>query len=65
MTTQIKKSLFDIQSSISAIAIHLGNNRNFFEYQSNITVKRAIERELEIIGEAMNRILKEQSVSTG
>jgi len=60
MNIQIKKSLFDIQSSISAIAIHMGNNRNFFYYQKNITVKRAIERELEIIGEAVNRILKEQ-----
>jgi len=50
MTTQIKKSLFDIQSSITAISIHLGSNRNFFEYQNNLTVKRAIERELEIIG---------------
>jgi uncharacterized protein with HEPN domain len=29
-------------------------------YQKNLTVKRAIERELEIIGEAINRILKEK-----
>ncbi|PRY31091.1 uncharacterized protein DUF86 [Spirosoma oryzae] len=27
-------------------------------YQTNITIRRAVERELEIIGEAMSRILK-------
>jgi uncharacterized protein with HEPN domain len=61
MTASIKKSLFDIQSSIQAISIHLADKRDFFEYQKNLTIKRAIERELEIIGEAVNRILKEQA----
>ncbi len=60
MTTKIKKLLFDIQNSIQAISIHLGEKRNFFEYKNNLTVKRAVERELEIIGEAISRILKEQ-----
>jgi uncharacterized protein with HEPN domain len=59
MTSSIKKSLFDIQSSIKSISIHLGEKRNFFDYQNNITIKRAVERELEIIGEAVNRIIKE------
>jgi uncharacterized protein with HEPN domain len=60
MTAKIKKSLFDIQVSIQAISIHLGNKKDFFEYQQNLTVKRAVERELEIIGEAVRRILKEK-----
>ncbi len=60
MTVTIKKSLFDIQTSINSIAIHLGRNRDFLEFKKNLTVKRAVERELEIIGEAVNRILKEQ-----
>ena len=61
MTATIKKSLFDIQLSIQNISIHLGDKRDFFEYRKNLTIKRAIERELEIIGEAVSRILKEQN----
>ncbi|MFT5918173.1 MAG: hypothetical protein ACI81T_004690, partial [Bacteroidia bacterium] len=32
--------------------------RNFFSYQKSTMLKRAVERNLEIIGEAVNRILK-------
>ena len=40
-------------------SIHiLKENRNFFEYQNNKLLRRGIEREIEIIGEAMSRILK-------
>ena len=58
MEKEIKKLLVDIKSSIEAISIHTQGNKNFFDYQENFTVKRAVERELEIIGEAVNRILK-------
>ena len=58
MRKEIVKLLFDIKSSIESIPIHLQGNKDFFVYQNNITVKRAVERELEIIGEAVNRILK-------
>ncbi|MDX2188507.1 MAG: HepT-like ribonuclease domain-containing protein [Bacteroidota bacterium] len=58
MDNQIRKHLYDVLSSIEAINFHLGEKRNFFEYRKNLTVKRAVERELEIIGEAINRILK-------
>lgn len=34
--------------------------KSFEEYKDNPLLKRAIERNLEIIGEAINRILKEQ-----
>ncbi|NOZ47157.1 MAG: DUF86 domain-containing protein [Chlorobi bacterium] len=60
MTDSIRKSLFDIQTSIESISIHLGDKKDFFQYKNNLTIRRAIERELEIIGEAINRILKEQ-----
>ena len=36
----------------------MGNERNFDKYKSNRMLKRAIEREYEIIGEALNRITK-------
>ena len=58
MKREIKKYLFDIKTSIDSIFDYLGNTRNFFEYQENKLLRRGIEREIEIIGEATNRILK-------
>lgn len=37
----------------------MGDKRDFIEYQNNKLLRRAIEREIEIIGEAMNRALIE------
>ena len=34
-----------------------GKEKRFVDYQSNMLLKRAIERNLEIIGEAVNKIL--------
>lgn len=53
----IKKYLYDIKQSIDSINEYLGENRNFFEYQENKQLRRAVERELEIIGEAVNKAL--------
>jgi uncharacterized protein with HEPN domain len=36
----------------------LGENRDFFTYRDDLKTKKAVERNLEIIGEAVNRILK-------
>lgn len=58
MKHEIMKHLYDIQTSIDSIFEFLGNDRNFFDYQKNKLVRRAVEREIEIIGEATNRILK-------
>jgi uncharacterized protein with HEPN domain len=58
MKREIKKCLFDIKTSIDSIFEYLGDKRNFFEYQQNKLLRRGIEREIEIIGEAVNRILK-------
>ena len=58
MKRETKKYLFDIKTSIDSIFDYLGDNRNFFEYQNNKLLRRGIEREIEIIGEAMNRIMK-------
>ena len=58
METEIKKFLFDIKESISSIENYLGENRDFNEYLNNKMLRRAVEREFEIIGEAMNRIDK-------
>ena len=56
MSDEIKKFLYDILSSISSIESYLGDKRDFTVYKSNQMLRRAVEREFEIIGEAMKRI---------
>ena len=58
MQLEIQKYLFDIQVSIDSINDYLGDKRDFNIYQNNKLLRRGIERELEIIGEAANRILR-------
>ena len=58
MPHSIEKYLYDIAESINSIEDFLGNKHDFFEYQKNKLLRRGIEREIEIIGEAINRILK-------
>ncbi len=58
MQNEIQKHLFDIKTSIDSIFDFLGDTRDFNLYQKNKLLRRGIERELEIIGEAANRILK-------
>jgi len=58
MPREILKYLLDIQESINSIHDYLGDKRDFNDYKSNKLLRRGIERELEIIGEATNRILK-------
>ena len=58
MQHEIKKYLLDIQISIESIHEYLGEKRNFDEYKGTKLLRRAVERELEIIGEAVNKILK-------
>ncbi|MEZ4916939.1 MAG: HepT-like ribonuclease domain-containing protein [Chitinophagales bacterium] len=58
MQRKILKYLYDIQESIGSIYDYLDNRMDFNNYKSNKLLRRAVERELEIIGEATNRILK-------
>jgi uncharacterized protein with HEPN domain len=58
MNEEIQKYLFDIQTSIESIENYLGNKRDFNIYMSNKMLRRAVEREFEIIGEALNCIDK-------
>ena len=58
MDREIKTWLFDIRNSIEEIEMFLPEGQRVFEtYQKDLKTKRAIERNLEIIGEATNRIL--------
>ena len=58
MTLDEKKLLLDVQNCIESIDFHLESKRNINEYLSNKTKRRAVEREIEIIGEAINKLLK-------
>jgi uncharacterized protein with HEPN domain len=60
MNERVLKSLFDIKIAINEIESFLPSEKlTYNDYKSNLLLKRAIERNLEIIGEAMNRIIKE------
>jgi len=50
--------LKDIEQSIIEIYEFLPEERNFFAFQKDLKTRKAIERNIEIIGEAMDRILK-------
>ena len=58
MSIEEKKLLSDVLTAIKGIKHHLGETRNFNVYKENLTIRRAVERELEIIGEAINSLLK-------
>jgi uncharacterized protein with HEPN domain len=58
MKDEVRKYLFDILTSIESVEDFLGEKRIFADYQSNRLLKRGIEREIEIIGEAISKILK-------
>ncbi len=58
MELEIKKYLFDIHESIDSIETYLGDKRDFKAYLADKMLRRAVEREFEIIGEAMSRIEK-------
>ncbi len=61
MDSRVLSLLTDIRTSITEIELDLPPIRDFNLYKKNRTAKRAIERNLEIIGEAMNRLLKTDS----
>jgi len=58
MEGEQRKLLADIQDAAEAIDQHLEGRRVFAEYLANRTKRRAVERELEIIGEAVSKLLK-------
>jgi uncharacterized protein with HEPN domain len=58
MDDRIEKWLLDIKAAIDEIEQYFDTYpKSFDSFQSNIMLRRATERNLEIIGEAMNRIL--------
>lgn len=50
--------LFDILRSIDEIEQFTSEINNFYEYVDDLKTKKAVERNLKIIGEAVSKILK-------
>lgn len=58
MNEKVLKCLYDVKLAIDEIdSYFLERERRFENYSNDIILKRAVERDLEIIGEAINRIL--------
>ena len=58
MDVRIQSWLHDISKSIDEIFLFLWERRDFKSYLADIKTKKAVERNLEIIGESVYRILK-------
>jgi len=58
MNHKVRQYLSDILDCTNSIEDYVGRKKNYNEYVKNKLLRRAVEREIEIIGEAMNRILK-------
>lgn len=59
MDELIKKHLHDVLTAIEEIESFFGDRPKLFEdFCGNLCLRRATERNIKIIGEAMNRILK-------
>jgi uncharacterized protein with HEPN domain len=55
MDERILKWLFDIKLSIEEIeSFFEEDQKDFYKYKESLMLKRAVERNLEIIGEAIN-----------
>lgn len=61
MTERESKFLSDIVNSIDLIESFLGSEITFDKYSKDFKTKGAVERHLGIIGEAVNKYLKEDS----
>lgn len=50
--------LEDIRQAIDEIEEFLPEKRDFFMFKKDLKTKKAVERNIEIIGEAVNKIVK-------
>lgn len=64
MTVAAKKLLLDVREAGENILQNLAG-KSLAEYARNRLLRRAVEREFEIIGEALNRLAQVDPVSAG
>ncbi len=61
MEIEVRAWLYDISKAISEIdSFFSEDSKTFSAYQNDLRTRRAVERNIEIIGEALNRILAKQ-----
>ncbi len=59
MDEQIKTWLYDILTAIEEVEGFFGDGpKRFADYRADVRTRRAVERNVAIMGEAMNRILR-------
>ncbi|HTB30805.1 MAG TPA: HepT-like ribonuclease domain-containing protein [Bacteroidia bacterium] len=58
MSRETNKLLFDVHNAILKIEQYLAGSKKFEDYQNNLMLQQAVERNIEIIGEAVNNLLK-------
>jgi uncharacterized protein with HEPN domain len=63
MTEKEKKFLFDISNSIELIETFTKDLKSFTDYEKDLKTKGAVERHLGIIGEALNKFLRESETN--
>ena len=62
MDNDLKTWLYDILNAIMEIdSFFTETDKQFSTYQNDVRTRRAVERNIEIIGEAMNRIVQKNS----
>lgn len=64
MQRDARTYLYDIQQAASLVA-QFADGRNFDEYLADIMLRSAIERQFEIIGEAMTQLAKLDATLAG
>ena len=64
MADEIKAYLSDIKQAINEINSFLPDKKDFFAFQKDLKTRRAIERNIEIIGEAAKRLITQQPDTT-
>ena len=58
MDNEVNTWLKDIEQAITEINSFIPEAKNFKDFQKDLKTRRAVERNIEIIGEAIGRILK-------
>ena len=59
MDETLQKYLYDVLGAVTETLSYFDKRPKYFdEFASNLMLRRAVERNIEIMGEAMNRILK-------
>ena len=58
MSHDVKKYLFDVINAIELIQLFTSDVEDFFEFKKDLKTKSAVERQLILIGEAVNKAKK-------